>query len=711
MRRLFRLLAAAAAVLVVGVGGAGGSARAPARATDGGILAGLTGDTASFSSQTGQKTLVHQAFLAWGQGQSSGASFTHLLDLFGPIPMLHLATTIGKDHEVITPAAIAAGRGDGYFIALNNALAAFGKGAYIRPMGEMNNANNVWAAFNSNGSPRDANHSTANYRKAFERIYLIVHGGSAASINARLRALGMPPLKGGDLPPNPFPRVRVVWSPLASSNPRVAGNAPSDYYPGSAFVDVEGGSIYAESGGDNAPWAGLESLYRGAVSRGKTFAIPEWGLYDVDDPSFVRHMCSFLSSHPRIELAAFYEGTRNSIFDLRSKPAARAAYRGCLPRFTAKPPSWSSPVGPRLIALSLKPKPPTGPSPLVVSFQVVAKLSQPIVQWQLAFGDGKLGSGSGPPPGTIPHEYPKDGTYQPTLFVYTAPPFDPTATPFVADAEVTVGEGEPVAQILPNVEKGPAPLSVSFRIEVGSAPRIAKWELDFGDGSPIRGGNGPPPHFSGHTYPADGIYRVLLVLGVPGGSEIVASTQVQAGGAAGGGGQTGGPAPPVTGKTRGTVVVNGHPFTVGKVPYNSVVDVTKGVLTIQAGPSTLQVYGSGGVSAKFKLLHSTDKGKPIVELRLVGGDFSVCKKRKTSGVSATPPPKKPVRRLFGKGKGHFRTRGSFAAATVRGTYWVTEDLCGATRITVKQGIVEVLDLVKKKTVSVHAGHSYVAAKK
>jgi hypothetical protein len=706
MRRLPRLLAAAAAVLVVGASGAGGAGRAPVRASSSGILAGLTGDTARFASQTGQMTIVRQAFLAWGQGDSSGAPFLKLLELFGPIPMLHLGTTIGKGHEVITPAGIATGRGDGYFIALNNALASFGKGAYIRPMAEMNNSNNVWAAFNSDGSPRDQSHSTANYRKAFQRIYLIVHGGTASQIDARLRALGMPPLRGGDLPENPFPRVRVVWSPLASSNPRVPGNAPSHYYPGAAYVDVEGASIYAEGTGDNAPWDGLESLYRAAVAHGKTFSVPEWGLFGVDDPAFVSHMCSFLATNPRIELAAFYESRRNSIFDLETKPGSRAAYRACLPHLTATPPSWAASSAPGLVALSLQAKPPSGPAPLVVSFQTAAKLTQPIVQWQLAFGDGKLGSGSGPPPATVPHEYPHEGAYQAALFVYTAPPFDPTATPFVAVDDVTVGGGEPVAQLIPSTEKGPAPLGVSFRIELGATPKIFKWELDFGDGTPIRGGNGRPPHFTGHTYPSTGSFRVLLVLGLARGTEIVASTQVQATG-----GGTALAAPPVTGSAHGTVVVGGHPFTGGKVPYNAVVDVTKGVLTIHSGPSFLQVNGAGGVSAKFKLLHSTDKGKPIVELRLVGGDFSACKKRTTSSVSATPPPKKPVRRLFAKGKGRFRTRGSFAAATVRGTSWITEDDCGATRITVRKGVVAVLDLVKKKTVSVRAGHSYLVVKK
>src|ERR1700675_2384195 len=105
-------------------------------------------------------------------------------------------------------------------------------------MAEMNNASNFYSGFTASGAPKDASHSPAAYRQAFARIYLILHGGTTSAINARLKQLGLAPLAGGDLLLNPFPKLRVVWSPLASSNPRVAGNAPEAYYPGARFVDV-----------------------------------------------------------------------------------------------------------------------------------------------------------------------------------------------------------------------------------------------------------------------------------------------------------------------------------------------------------------------------------------------------------------------------------------------------------------------------------------
>jgi hypothetical protein len=172
------------------------------------------------------------------------------------------------------------------------------------------------------------------------------------------------------------------------------------------------------------------------------------------------------------------------------------------------------------------------------------------------------------------------------------------------------------------------------------------------------------------------------------------------------------PAPtgPPTGTPSGTVLVDGKPYTSGQpIAYGSTVDVTKGRLTLKTEAGTLTVFG-GGVSAVFKLLRLSEKGKTLVELRLVNGDFSVCK-RAFRMTSATKPPKKTVRRLWATGKGRFRTRGRYSAATVRGTNWLTADRCDGTLTQVKQGKVEVRDFVKNKRVLLTAGKSYLAVPK
>jgi hypothetical protein len=165
------------------------------------------------------------------------------------------------------------------------------------------------------------------------------------------------------------------------------------------------------------------------------------------------------------------------------------------------------------------------------------------------------------------------------------------------------------------------------------------------------------------------------------------------------------PSGPVTGTPSGTVILNGKPYTGGPIPYGSKVDVTKGKVT-------LTVSGGGGITAQFTLLHSSVGGKPIDELRLIGGNFAVCSKalRASAGVAATKPPPKTVRRLFTQGKGSFRTRGSYASAVVRGTNWITADRCDGTFVQTRQGTVAVFDFRLKKTILVKAGHSYLAKK-
>jgi len=60
--------------------------------------------------------------------------------------------------------------------------------------------------------------------------------------------------------------------------------------------------------------------------------------------------------------------------------------------------------------------------------------------------------------------------------------------------------------------------------------------------------------------------------------------------------------------------------------------------------------------------------------------------------------------------GSFRTTGRYSAATVRGTNWTVQDRCDGTLTTVHRGTVNVLDFTTRKTVVVHAGHSFLAAR-
>ena len=456
-----------------------------------GPILGVSGNTARFHSQVNQTSLVDQAFLAWGQGQTWGAPFQVLFNSLKPIPMIHLGTNAkgSKTKQAITPAQIAAGAGDGYLSALNAAISQWGQAIYVRPMGEMNNHGVLWFT------------NPATYRKAFIRISVIVHGGSLSLINYELAKYGMPAYKGSSYASNPFPRVRVLWSPLSG------GDDPRPYWPGNQFVDVGGADIYDEGG--VAPWQKFNDIYTFVRGNRKPFAAPEWGLYNIDDPKFVQAMCDFFKAHTT-ETEEFYESRPGSIFDLGNKSKSRQTYQRCITPLAGPMPEWASGPATQKV-LKITPSPASGTGPLDVTFALQAQLSVPIVHWTVTFGDGGLKSGDGAPPATVTHTYADGASYEATLLVFPSAPYTPGTTKFFAFTTVSVGD-TPFVRFEATPTSGRAPLKVSFRIDGSKLPQIINgWQIYFGDGlSTVR--TGALPRFAGHTFAKAGKYNVMLVV-------------------------------------------------------------------------------------------------------------------------------------------------------------------------------------------------------
>jgi Glycosyl hydrolase family 26 len=281
---------------------------------------GVLGNTGRFDGLTGQHTQVGHIILGWEQGYSWGSRLSALLPKLGETPMVALNTGRGWPNrsEAITPRDIAYGKGDAYLVALNRALADFGQTIYLRPFGEMNGHWNYYCAFTPSGASKGAAHSTSMFRRAFARVYLTAHGGTA--VNARLARLGLPPVRT-DLAENAL--VRVIWNPQGYGSPNIPANSAQAYYPGDAYVDVVGNDLYNIH--YKAEWAAAEKLYRAHAS--KPYAFPEWGNWGIDDPAFVQKMGAWVRSHRRVELLAWFESRPGSIFDLASKPRSLAAYK------------------------------------------------------------------------------------------------------------------------------------------------------------------------------------------------------------------------------------------------------------------------------------------------------------------------------------------------------------------------------------------------
>jgi hypothetical protein len=291
-------------------------------------LLGVAGNTARFHAQTAQQTSVQSVFLGWGQGQTWGSPFARLFATLGPIPMVHIGTKAKRvQREAISPQAIAQGRGDSYLLAWADAIAAYNAPIYVRVLAEMNNPGTLYSPRDRQGRSRGASHSPAQYVRAFRRVYLILHGGTAAELNVKLRAAGLPGVTR-DVPANPVPRLTIIWNPVAGIS------LASEFYPGNAYVDMVGNDMYASARGV-ASYAANEQLYRRHAS--KPYALAEWGLQGIDDETFVQRICAFLKSRARTRLAAYYEARPGSPFDLATKPKSRAAYKRCVTPIGAIP--------------------------------------------------------------------------------------------------------------------------------------------------------------------------------------------------------------------------------------------------------------------------------------------------------------------------------------------------------------------------------------
>jgi hypothetical protein len=205
------------------------------------------------------------------------------------------------------------------------------------------------------------------------------------------------------------------------------------------------------------------------------------------------------------------------------------------------------------------------------------------------------------------------------------------------------------------------------------------------------------------------------------------------------------PGPPVLGKTFDASVVHGLvliKFPPGKgphaafkkgqgfiplteprqLPVGTEVDSRRGTLNVttatvkigkhKAKPQTGTVSG-----AIFKVSQSRAKlQKGLTTLRIIENAFrgapstSKCtvKGAADTGAHAARLSRRTLQTLHYRGHGHFSVRGRYSVGVELGTVFNTTDRCDATLTVVKRGAVKVTDLIRHKTIIVHAGHSYLA---
>jgi hypothetical protein len=168
-----------------------------------------------------------------------------------------------------------------------------------------------------------------------------------------------------------------------------------------------------------------------------------------------------------------------------------------------------------------------------------------------------------------------------------------------------------------------------------------------------------------------------------------------------------GPGTPVAGKSVAATVVSGKvlvraagagtfvALSSALIKNGAEVDARKGVVEI--------TRSDGGVAKFYDGMFKLSQAGGITTLTL-SEKLTGCGKGKARAAAAKPK----TRKLWGDGKGKFRTKGQYSAATIRGTKWLVTDTCTSTITKVTQGSVNVRDTVKQRTIVVRAGKRYTA---
>jgi hypothetical protein len=205
------------------------------------------------------------------------------------------------------------------------------------------------------------------------------------------------------------------------------------------------------------------------------------------------------------------------------------------------------------------------------------------------------------------------------------------------------------------------------------------------------------------------------------------------------------PPPPVPGKSvvasvvSGTVFVKYPPGYVpravtpakGFVPFKGAANLPVGTqfdtkhgrlkLTSAADTDGKKTQASDFYAGIFQVKQAVPKKTPkkpvalttdiVLKGQIARSECAPLKGAQAAAVSAKKKKrgaKSVLGKLWGNGKGKFRTTGKYSSATVRGTIWLTQDRCDGTLTSVRRGSVRVFDRKRKKTVTVKAPHSYLA---
>jgi hypothetical protein len=145
-----------------------------------------------------------------------------------------------------------------------------------------------------------------------------------------------------------------------------------------------------------------------------------------------------------------------------------------------------------------------------------------------------------------------------------------------------------------------------------------------------------------------------------------------------------------------------------KFPVGSTIDARDGAVRLATARNRKgarqEIRVAGG---PFTVRQDAGK-RPTTDLRLVGRPRGCA--RSSNGPRA--PADARVPRLDMQTdkhrRGAYRVKGKHSTAAPTGTAWVTEERCDGTFTQVRSGTVKVRDLERDRTITLHAGQTYLA---
>ena len=308
---------------------------------DGSILSGVTADQqAGDTVETAKAKWEDWTRLMGGKRANISHTFEGFDTWFGydydvanargAMPLISWQTGSTAPKTIAQAGDTSTGKPTDQIILQNAKLSAdYAKPVFLRVDQEMNAHWFQWSSYNADGSRRAS--GPEDFRNMWRRMAIIFDGGTVRDINARLAALGLPPLDADakfptwmNMPsttdPNayvePATNVAFVFNPVdAPGIPDVSGNRWLDYYAGDEYVDWVGQTTY------DATWNGsvddrfrwMNQFYEEfSVKRGKPYMMGEWGLEPKansgfgDDPRYVDRVLSWARSRPKVKALVYF---------------------------------------------------------------------------------------------------------------------------------------------------------------------------------------------------------------------------------------------------------------------------------------------------------------------------------------------------------------------------------------------------------------------